>query len=41
MKANKLRKIFRNYSKEMFSNSLVFGDGMLKELMEMIYVTHI
>ena len=34
-------KMFRNYSKEMFSNLLVFEDRMLKEHMEMIYVTHI
>ena len=37
----KIRKVFTNYSKEMFSNLLVFGDEMLKEHMEMIYVTHI
>ena len=37
----KIRKVFRNYSKEMFSNLLVFGDEMLKEHTAMIYVTHI
>ena len=36
----KIRKVFRNYSKEMFSNLLVFGDEMLKEHTAMIYVTH-
>lgn len=37
------RKMFRNYSEEMFSNLRVFGDEMLEEHMEMSYVsnTHI